>query len=192
MVKKKTCSTRSITAWVVGITLAALLLFTIWFLMYRAKADQSGMIVKQVQQIAEIFKKIDADCGIIGFEDEGGNRIKNYIDFLTTKAVAGSQIGSMNVLYPQKWQGPYVNENITAQEHYYYVINIKGDYYIIPGDGVKLSNGKVIGKDIIIDASSNIEDMTKDPMALNYNGQPLAVRLDIKKAAPVPVSPDID
>ncbi len=193
MLKKKTCSNRSVIAWVVGVTLAALLLFTVWFLMHRSKLEQDDIIANHVQQLVTIFKKINEDCGIIGFEDEGGSRKKNYIDFLTVKAVAGSQIGSLNVLHPDKWQGPYVAENITAQEHYYYVIRIKGEYYIIPGDGMKLSNGKIIGKDIIIDTSSKIEDMIKDPTALNYNGRPLAAHLEIKKvAAPAPVSSNID
>lgn len=49
--------------------------------------------------------------------------------------------------------------------------------YIVPGDGVKLADGKVIGKTLLIGLDSDIERMMGDPQALLSNGKPLTARI---------------
>ncbi len=48
----------------------------------------------------------------------------------------------------------------------------------MPGDGVALANGKVIGKTLVINSDSDIEAMMRDPQALLSNNKPLAARVE--------------
>ena len=129
----------------------------------------NDIIVDHVEELADIFKKIDKECQIIGFEHE-----KNYIDFLNVAKFDGSEVGSMNLAYPSEWKGPYIKDNPTVQEKLYNVVVAKNGYYVAPGDGVVLANGKVIGKDIIINKDSDFDALTSDSAALLYNNQPMA------------------
>lgn len=128
----------------------------------------NAMIVDHVEELTDIFQRIDKECQIIGFEHE-----KNNIDFLNVVKFVGSEVGSMNLTYPNNWQGPYVKDNPTVQEKQYVVVVTKDGYYIAPGDGIELANGKVIGKDIIINKESDFAQLTGDPEALQYNDQPM-------------------
>lgn len=130
------------------------------------------LIVENLDQLQEIFTQIDKTCTIIGFEHH-----KNYIDFLNVEKFVGSEVGSMNLAHPDRWQGPYLPDNPTIQEQFFQIIKTKNGYYILPGDGVKLSNDKVIGKDIIIDESTDMQAIMSDPHGLSFKGRPLAVPL---------------
>jgi len=99
---------------------------------------------------------------------------------LNITSFSGSEAGALNVLYPDKWHGPYLKDNPTIQERFYYIMKIRGSFYIIPGDGIKLSNGKTIGKNLMIDENSDIESMMKDPKSLSFKNQPLAAKLELK------------
>lgn len=137
---------------------------------------QDAVIDEHIRTLQGIFKRIDDDSHIIGFE-----HAKNYIDFLNVVTFVGSEVGSMNVAYPAKWKGPYLRENPTMQEQLYQIVRTKKGYYIVPGEGVELSNGKVIGKDIIFDEHSDIEAMLQDENALKFKDYVLAAPLPLEK-----------
>ena len=69
--------------------------------------------------------------------------------FLTNpvKSFEGSEVGSLNLAYPKKWQGPYLGDNPTFQGKAYQIIRTKNGYFVTPGDGIMLPNGLVIGRD---------------------------------------------
>ncbi len=151
----------------------ALLLITLiciagYRLYTQANTITNALIVEHVEELAEIFQRIDKECQIIGFENE-----KNPIDFLTVKSFVGSEVGSMNLAYPSGWQGAYVKDNPTVQEKPYVVLVHQKGWYVAPGDGVVLANGKVIGKDIMITAQSDVDALVGDREGLQYNGQPM-------------------
>jgi len=150
-------------------------LFFLSFVLYwrQAHTFTSEIIVEHIQELSNIFEKINEDCGILSFEHQ-----KNYIDFLTVKSFVGSEVGSMNLTYPDKWQGPYLNDNPTVQEKYYQVVRTQGGHYIVPGEGVILHNGKKIGEDILFDEDVDIEALIADK-TLQYQGQPLAARIAV-------------
>ncbi|MCK5632726.1 hypothetical protein KAH94_03190, partial [bacterium] len=102
---------------------------------------------------------------------------KNPINFLNIEKFVGSEVGSMNLAYPKQWEGPYLNDNPTIQEKEYMVVRTKKGYFITPGQGVRLGNGKVIGKDIIIDENSEIFSMMQDETTLQFEGKSLAAPL---------------
>ncbi len=133
------------------------------------------LTAQNVSELAQIFKKIDETCGILSFEHE-----KNYIDFLTVERFVGSEVGAMNLIHPEKWEGPYLKDNPTIQEKYFIVLDNANGYYIAPGDGVTLANGKIIGTDIILAKDTNLEDLLNDGNDLLFEGKPLVQKFKDK------------
>lgn len=134
------------------------------------------VIATQVKDLQGIFHQIHEDCGIVDFEHE-----KNYIDFLTVESFVGSEIGAVNLLYPKQWKGPYLQDNPTAQEQQYVVLHNKSGYYIVPGDGVILASGVVVGKDLILDYETDMEQAMLRSDQLKSSSGVLAVKLDVGK-----------
>jgi len=147
---------------------------SLYKMLYDVKIIADVMIVQEVKELVNIFKRIDKKCKIISFDYQ-----KNRINFLNVEKFAGSEVGPMNLAYPKNWEGPYIKDNPTVQNQEYQVVRTKQGYFITPGDGIKLSNGKVVGKDIILDENANIAQMMTDEKALNFKGQALAAPLPV-------------
>lgn len=150
--------------------------FSIMTFRARNARDKSVMLSQDIARLACIFQQIDATAGIAGFDFA-----KNEINFLNIKkdGFVGSQVGSMNLIRPARWEGPYVTEVSSLQEQNYMIVHTKQGYFITPRDGVQLPNGKVMGKDIILDENADIESMMQDNEFLADNGAPLAVKITI-------------
>jgi type II secretory pathway pseudopilin PulG len=146
-------------------------MFMYW---YQVRIDTNELISQQVVELQQIFKKIDEAAGIVDFDHQ-----KSYIDFLNVGSFSGSEVGAMNLRNPKKWQGPYLKENPTIQEQNYQIVRTKKGFFIVPGDGVVLSNGKIIGKDIIFDENADIPAMMSDPTMLNFQNKALAAPLQM-------------
>lgn len=142
-----------------------------------SKEYLGDIIAKDVSELASILERIDKECKILSFDYQ-----KNRINFLNVKTFVGSEVGSLNLAYPNKWQGPYLDDNPTYQEKEYLVVKTKYGYFVTPGEGVKLPNGKVIGKDIILDENADIGAMAADDHQLRFDDKPLAVKLNISTA----------
>jgi hypothetical protein len=162
-----------------GIILLLILLFcvTIFNFWHQSKNYTEVIIAEDIALLSALFKKINDDVGIVDFRYPQ----QNYIDFLNVISFEGSEIGTMIVHNPKKWKGPYVRDNPLVQGKYYQVVKTKYGYYITPGDGVRLSNGKVIGKDIVIDKNSDIEKMVHDPHLLQFKGRNLATKIELSQ-----------
>jgi hypothetical protein len=164
---------KNMLTYLMPIVTASLLAILFVIAVYRYSTQMhtitNDMIVDHVEELADILKKIDKECQIIGFQYE-----KNYIDFLNVAKFDGSEVGSMNLAYPSEWKGPYLKDNPTIQEKQYVVVVAKTGYYVAPADGVVLANGKVIGKDIIINKDTDFDALMRDPELLLYNKQPMA------------------
>lgn len=168
-----------------AVLITGFLILAVVNLFFRTKYDNAIFISQDVEQLADIFEKIDTDCGIIDFDYQ-----KNPINFLNTGSFSGSEVGPMNLAHPKKWQGPYLQDNLTIQDKEYQVVKTGRGYFIVPGDGVKLPNGLVVGEDLIFDENSDIAAMMHDENALLYNNYSLAAQL--KKAYRVaPLASDI-
>lgn len=148
-----------------------LLLFLIAFfsLWHEAQRAPEQVMTEHIQKLAEIFDTIHKQYVIIGFD-----HAKNYIDFLNVNSFEGSQIGSMNLAYPHLWKTAFLKDNFTMQEKQYQVIKTKNGYFIVPGAGVRLSNGLIMGKDIIIDEQTDITPLLLKDGPLQFQGKPLA------------------
>src|SRR5436190_19623781 len=76
--------------------------------LYRSKSDAGIIISQDIVQLKNVFQKIHQDCGIIDFDAQ-----KNPINFLNVATFTGSEVGPMNLVHPEKWQGPYLKDNPT-------------------------------------------------------------------------------
>jgi len=156
-------------------------------LWYRSRQDAGTIIAHDIVLLRDIFHKIHQDCGIIDFDAQ-----KNPINFLNVEKFSGSEVGPMNLMYPDRWKGPYLQDNPTIYHIAYQVVSTKNGYFIMPGDGVCLPNKKVIGTDIIVDKKTDIEAMIQDNTLLRYQDQPLAARLELGAAAQIQFFFDVD
>lgn len=170
---------------VLGSLFVGLMIVTFGYRYYQASTGQDFYISQDIKQLARIFADIHETCKILSFEHD-----KNYIDFLTVSSFAGSEVGLMNLVFPQNWKGPYLNDNPTIQEKYYMIVRTKQGHFIVPGDGgecckqecvggVKLANGKVIGLDINFTEESDIPLMMLDPEFLYSKEGALAARISV-------------
>ena len=147
---------------------------SLYQMFYEVKIVSDVMIAKEVRVLVDIFKRIDKKCKIIGFDYQ-----KNPINFLNVEKFVGSEVGPMNLAYPKNWEGPYLRDNPTIQDKEYQIVKTKQGYFVTPGDGVKLSNDKVVGKDIVLDEKADIPKMMVDKKALNFKGNALAAPLSV-------------
>lgn len=137
----------------------------------RKKNDE--LIAEHIEKLKNIFQKINKECQITGFRHE-----KDHIDFLNVKSFSGSIVGSMNLVYPEKWEGPYLKKNLTIDGKFYQIVRTKFGYYIIPDDGIDLANGQIVNETLIIKYDTNIDNLIVDPKGLMSNGRPLAAKIE--------------
>lgn len=154
----------------------ALLGISVFNLIYRTKTIRDEMISSDISRLSKIFKKINDDCRISGFDYQ-----KNNIDFLNVERFSGSEVGPMNLVYPNNWKGPYLSDNLAIQNRVYQVAKTKHGYFLVPGESVVLSDGKTIGKDIKFEEHTNISAMTAKGGILYRNENPLAMKIEIDK-----------
>lgn len=157
-----------------GVILVALCIVFIISFFYESRANMVSLVVHDLQELKQAFQIIDKTCGIIDFDHQ-----KNSINFLNVISFAGSEVGSMNLRYPDKWKGPYMKDNPTMQDIEYQIVRTARGYFITPGDGVKLPNGKVIGTDIKLDKNVDIASMMHQKDVLLFHNQSLALPLEL-------------
>ncbi len=141
---------------------------------YRSDMVTGTVITQGVKRLANIFQTIHRQCTILGFDNQ-----QNKINFLNVEKFTGSEVGPMNLAHPEKWEGPYVCENPTVQSKEFMVVRTNQGYFITPGNGVRLPNGKVIGKDILLTKNADIEVLMKDRNALFFKERSLAQKLNL-------------
>lgn len=158
-----------------GLLLAALFVIALTRIIQQAHVATDQVIAEHIEMLTPIFQRINNTCGIVEFE-----HAHNYIDFLTVSTFVGPTVGALHLLDPQQWQGPYLQENLMVQGKLYEIVQAKDGYYIVPGRGVTLANGKVIGKDIIFTQATDVTALINPTMGLEYNNKPLAARIETR------------
>ena len=155
--------------------LSVLAILTIVNLRVTSKDYLADLIVRDIRKLKTILELVNQDCKILSFDYQ-----KNRINFLNVKSFVGSEVGSINLVYADKWRGPYLDDNPTFQDKEYLVVRTKKGFFITPGEGVILPNGKVIGTDIVLSEDADIAAMMNDDQQLRFNKKPLAGSLNIK------------
>lgn len=156
---------------ILGFIFGGFVVMSIYNAWYQFEKDTGVIMVDDIQRLSDIFHEINVTAGILSFD-----RTKNVIDFLNIKkgGFVGSEVGALNLRHPERWSGPYLEKNPTIQNQEYVVLVTKKGHFIVPADGVKLPNGKVIGKDIILDENSDVQQLMRDPNGLQFEGRSLA------------------
>lgn len=163
-----------ITPILTAILLVVLVGIAFYTLMQKSNTNTAVIIDRDLQTLADVFHRIDQDCKILHFDYP-----LTRIDFLNVTSFVGNEVGSMHVAYPEKWKGPYLQKNPSAQgQEYMIVVTHKGSF-ITPGTEVQLPNGKVVGVDIILNEEADIDAMMKPGGVLNADGKPLAVKVNL-------------
>ncbi len=177
MVRKSKISRNYSLLFFFAATIFSALLIISVVMFWQQTSKSAEMIIHQdVIALQKVFQKIHQDCKILSFDHE-----KNYIDFLTVKEFVGDQVGSMNLGVAKFWKGPYMKENPQVQEHAYMVLKNKQGYFIVPGDGVVLSNGKIMGKDIVLHENIDMKKMMQNPNGLQSTAGALAMPIEVVK-----------
>ncbi|MCK4651391.1 hypothetical protein KAT08_04420 [Candidatus Babeliales bacterium] len=162
---------------VFSVTLLCLIvIFFVLRIFHKKPYFSASIIASDIKIIVQVIEKIDFDCSILSLE-----HIKNYVDFLNVKEFEGSEIGPLNLAYPKNWKGPYLGDNPEFQGILYQLVKIKDGIFVLPGDGVKLPTGFVVGKDFKISANLELSKMIEIKGKLNYKNIPLAVQIKFKK-----------
>lgn len=152
--------------------------FGIFTLIRHAPSD---VISGDIQTLQKIFETINREAVIIDFEDD-----RTPVNFLTVEKFVGSSVGGMNLRNPHNWHGPYLADNPTIQEKHYVILKTAHGHYIVPDAGVELSSGKIIGQDIMLDHSSNIDMLIADG-TLSNNSAPLAAKISVGGTPRAPI-----
>lgn len=157
-------------------TLLFLLVGIFCFKVFHSRpAVLTSVIREDLAQIERALREIDRTCNILSIRPDHA-----VIDFLTVQRFSGSAVGALNLAYPKKWQGPYLKRNPSFQEHLYQIVQTKDGNFVLPGQGVQLPNGLVIGKDIVLGKDSPVNEMLKAGGRLNYQSEALGIRLSFK------------
>lgn len=135
----------------------------------------SAIIEDDIKLITLALEKIDAKCNILSVEDD-----YNEIDFLNVKSFSGSQVGPINLAYADRWEGPYLRVNPTLQEKFYEIVKAKDGLFIMPGRGVRLPNGLVVGEDFKVTSETEVATLTEKGGPLSHYGKTFATKLMFK------------
>ncbi|MFH1643643.1 MAG: hypothetical protein ABIA74_00510 [bacterium] len=151
----------------------ALVFFFVWR-NFKSRPYFSAILINtDISKILDSLSKIDRDCSILEIQND-----RDYIDFLSVEKFKGSEVGPLNLAYSKNWKGPYVQQNPVFQGKLYEIVKAKDGIFIVPGQGASLPNGYIIGKDFKVDKNSEILEMLKKGGKLNFEGRPLAVKID--------------
>ncbi len=157
-------------------SLLSILVLFVFFKMYYTKPYFiTSVMQNDMLHLEKILHKIDTTCDILSLQDTSAS-----IDFLTIKSFTGSMVGGVDLAHPKNWNGPYLEQNPTIQGKFYELARAKDGFFVIPGKGVMLPNGAVMGKDIIISPRTAVEKLTQTGGYLNYKGIKLAVKITFK------------
>ena len=149
-----------------------LLVIFILRLVYTRPQLIASIIYDDITLISMTLEKVDVECNILSLEHD-----RNYVDFLNVERFAGSRVGPINLVHPKNWKGPYVRTSPTIQEKFYEIVKAKDGVYVVPGQGVTLPSGKVMGTDITISRDTVVAELLKNDGFLMFKDIPLAVRL---------------
>lgn len=179
--KKEAVSKHRFFTWFAIMLFSGLLIVSLWAFWKNHNAISDVVLHSDIEKLRNVFDKIHKDCYILDFK-----HVKNHIDFLNVIHFVGSEIGSMNLAFAKNWQGPYLKNNPKFHEKLYAILKNRYGYFIIPADGVVLSNGKQIGVDIVLDENTDMQKMMHSTDGLLSQSGMLAAPIQVgsKKIAP--------
>lgn len=157
---------------VIGILCTLLVIVVSKNFLKQISYEEDQTIAVTIEKLEEIFKSINKSAHITFVRGT-----KAPINFLSVTSFVGSYLGPLKLARPDGWQGPYSVQSFEAQGKEFQLVATKKGVFIVPGDGVKLANGKVIGDSLRFTESTDIAAMMRDPAYLLSKDKPLAAQL---------------
>lgn len=143
---------------------------------YNSKPQYLASIIKEdLLMINYALNRIDKECSIISIRSDNA-----AIDFLTVQKFVGSSVGCLNLAFPENWHGAYLQVSPTYQSKPYEIVRGIDGFFLVPGTGVVLPNNKIMGKDIVINESTNVGTMLTSTGALTHGGSQLGLKITFK------------
>ena len=141
----------------------------------QVRNEEDHGLVMAIEKLQAIFNRINQSAHIVSFRGK-----KAPINFLTVRSFAGSSVGPLQLAHPDLWEGPYLTEPFEVQGIECQLVATKKGIYIVPGDGVRLANGKIIGTTLKFANDTDIDAMMIDPaQLLSWSSKPLAAKLTV-------------
>ena len=141
-------------------------------LFYSRPYSVASVIEDDIKVISLALKRIDKECNILSIEED-----YNEINFLTVKSFDTSRVGPLSLAYPKKWNGPYVSVTPTIQDKSYELVKAGDGVFVMPGQGVHLPNGLVVGKDFVVDKNTKVASLLQKGGPLTYKDKQFAMKL---------------
>ena len=132
----------------------------------------TAIIQSDLEKISRSLNQIDKKCTILDIKSD-----RTVLNFLNVEKFNGNEIGGIELQNPEHWHGPYALENPMIQSHCYELVRCRDGFYIVPGIGVRLPSGKIMGKDIVVNEQVNGAELLSKGQPLNYEGYLLAREL---------------
>ncbi len=172
--KKDFKSSHGLLKWTVVLILSCLLAISMLMWWNCSKPAADVVLHHDIEMLSKIFAKMHKDCYILDFK-----HTKNHIDFLNVIHFVGSEVGSARLAFAKNWQDPYLKNNPQFHEKLYAILKNKHGFFIIPADGVVLSNGKEIGKDIILNEHTDMRRIMRSSDGLLSSSGVLAAPIQV-------------
>ena len=174
-IPRKTTKKGAPRAWYVWSVALIFLGLACMYIHNRYYASYSNFaVIKEIEELKKALEHIHSSCSVMSTSQELAP-----IDFLNVKEFSGSQVGPLHLKYPDKWQGPYCETSICYKGHPFALLTNHKGYYIVPGNGVVLDNGLIIGKDITFTSDCDIEALVTSFPALVSENKLLVGKLNI-------------
>ena len=127
---------------------------------------------KDLQHIARAVTAMDKDCRIVDM------RVGiHLLTPLTQKLVSEHELSNTVFKYPENWRGAYLAKMPLIQGKPYQLLKTDKGLFVVPGSGVVLPNGMMVGRDIIWQAQTDVAALTRSGGPLFYRGVALALKV---------------
>jgi hypothetical protein len=104
---------------------------------------------------------------------------KHSLDFLVASRFECDSNAGIGVERKNAWKGPYLNRIPTIQGHPYVLLKTSKGLFVVPGDGVELPSGIVIGNGISWSDKMDIKALMSDGNMLTIGKYPLAAEVTL-------------
>lgn len=141
------------------------------------------LIQGDLNRIAQAVHALDRDCGIKNM------RTGRYpLMPLTQYAWPSGQLHGMSVARPENWRGPYLPKVIALQGKPYELLKTNSSLYVVPGNGVTLPSGAIIGDTFSWCANTDVNALSQSGGILFYQSAPLVRQVEYGAPTPVKVA----
>lgn len=161
-------SLRRVLQYIGTATLLGLItLCTLHFVM-RAPQWQISAVQTDLHRIGAAIRQLDTDCYITDM------RVGLHPVSILTRHTLNEGPLYLNLQHPKKWKGPYLHRIPTLQDKPYQLLKTNTGLFVVPGEGVKLPSGLVIGEDIEWRADTDVNALAASGGSLFYKSGPIA------------------